>query len=126
MGVYQQLSISTRQSRWILIQPSQHVENRLKEFLNTQKSDQLAFNGDVLEPHVTILITLARHWREYLEYIESQINETVRGVENIYVETLTLSRTKRLAIRELGKPSNMIILLLSQIASVYSNFEGNY
>ena len=74
LGVYQQISISTGNSTWIILQATESVrtqlEQSLKLRLETDREDDRA--GFLF--HLIFLSSTAWNWQEYLEYLHLQVS----------------------------------------------------
>lgn len=87
MGIYQRLDLVKHKSRWILLQPSGHVLELLRNFvtLDEVKSTHgsATFRSALLLPHVFILTALARNWSDYIESQQSKLDELVCNFLNL-------------------------------------------
>jgi hypothetical protein len=95
-AVYQSCQMRTSSSTWILLQPSQNVQNKLKSILNDPNPDENATSFD-RECMIIFMILSATetNWRWYINYLESEINELVSGISLLgsvvdFADTLAL------------------------------------
>lgn len=72
-GVYQQISVSSRRSTWIILQPSDGVRAQLKRVLESSLEQGRKSNESAIYFHVIFLSSMAGNWQEYLEYLHSQV-----------------------------------------------------
>lgn len=72
-GVYQQISVSSRRSTWIILQPSNGVRAQLEQALESGLEQGREGNESAIYFHVIFLSSMAGNWQEYLEYLHSQI-----------------------------------------------------
>jgi len=81
IGIYQHLDLIKHESRWILLQPSGHVLERLRNFVTLDEVEStdgsVTLPSTLLLPHVFILTALARNWSEYIEAQQSKLDELV-------------------------------------------------
>lgn len=76
-GVYQQISISSRRSTWIFLQPSNGVRAQLEQALESSLEQGREENESAIYFHIIFLSSMAGNWQEYLEYLHSQITAFV-------------------------------------------------
>ncbi|OJD36867.1 ankyrin repeat protein [Diplodia corticola] len=71
-GVYQKHTAASQQCTWILLQPSNELEERLQRHM----FDPLASNpnGHLLI-HALILLVASEDWREYVNYLEDEFSK---------------------------------------------------
>lgn len=72
-GVYQQISVSSRRSTWIILQPSNGVRVQLKQALESSIDQGQEGDESTAYFHLTFLSSMAGNWQEYLEYLHSQV-----------------------------------------------------
>lgn len=76
-GVYQQISVSSRRSTWIILQPSNGVRAQLKQALESSLEQSREGDESTAYLHIIFLSSMAGNWQEYLEYLHSQVNAFV-------------------------------------------------
>lgn len=79
-GVYQQISVSSRRSTWIILQPSKGVRAQLEQALESSLEQGQEGNESAIYFHVIFLSSMAGNWQEYLEYLHSQITVFVSSI----------------------------------------------
>lgn len=72
-GVYQQISVSSRRSTWIVLQPSNGVRAQLEQAFESSLEQDQEGNESAIYFHVIFLASMAGNWQEYLEYLHSQV-----------------------------------------------------
>ena len=81
MAVYQSYCPKTSSSNWIFLQPSVHITNVLSgNAKNNKGNDEMSFlNYDFANSvNLAILDSTEIDWRQYINYLESEINALVR------------------------------------------------
>jgi hypothetical protein len=76
-GVYQQLSNAGTERRWVFLQPSDYILERIKLSLQQQDQTSVKCNGRQVHIHFVIISAAIRNWGLYTEYIHQQIRELV-------------------------------------------------
>jgi len=76
-AVYHQISIETKRSRWIILQPSESTRARLKSVLNDDYRQGRSGRSDCMIPHMVLLSTMVSNWQEYIEYLHSELLKLV-------------------------------------------------
>lgn len=72
MGVYHKYDIGTEKLRWIFIQPSESIRNRIEKLAHHENEfDRL------LAPFLLVVFSTERKWGEYLQYLEDRFKEVV-------------------------------------------------
>lgn len=77
-AVYHQLSLDTKRSRWIILQPSESVRTRLKYVLKGEYLNDRSSGFDCLVPHMLFLSAMVANWQEYIEHLHSELSRLVR------------------------------------------------
>lgn len=78
-GVYQKLNTTKTASRWILIQASDRVIERIEEGLQYQESHAKPPIIHSTQIHAAIVGTLARDTSDYIDYLRSRLRQYVSG-----------------------------------------------
>jgi hypothetical protein len=81
MAVYQNYCPKTSSSNWIFLQPSEHITSVLsKNVRNSEGNDELSLlNYEFASSlNLAILVSTEMDWRQYINYLESEINTLVR------------------------------------------------
>ena len=71
-GIYHQINIATGSSRWIFIQPSGPTREDIIQNLELGELRQSPF-----DLHAEVLLSMARNWPEYIEYLSQKLDEMV-------------------------------------------------
>jgi hypothetical protein len=72
-GIYQQISVSSRRSTWIVLQLSNGVRTQLEQALESSLEQGREGDKSAIYFHIIFLASMAGNWQEYLEYLHSQI-----------------------------------------------------
>jgi hypothetical protein len=78
-GIYQQIDLITRRSKWIILQRSGTIRSKLEETLRTQSDKTEAIHAIV--PHIIFVSIMAANWQSYVEYLNMQLAALVRREE---------------------------------------------
>lgn len=74
-AIYEKYESSTRRRQWILIQPSEVLEQQLLGHLGYNSS-----NLELLDPeflHISFFLCTEHLWREYINFLEGQLTKLV-------------------------------------------------
>jgi hypothetical protein len=73
-GVYHGYDAATQQTQWVIIQPSQELQERTREYFahprESQAESQIRIHGIIFQ-------TAMQAWREYLVYLEATFTKMV-------------------------------------------------
>ena len=78
IGVYERHDVEEHTSIWVLLQPSIHVCQRLKEGLQMNTSNTPESINLILQLHATIQFAASRHWADYIDHLRIQLEDLVR------------------------------------------------
>lgn len=84
-GVYQQINLTDRRSKWILLQLSNKMRTKLEQTLRMWSTKSEGINAII--PHIIFISTMAATWQSYLEYLSAQLAVLVRREEIQIFET---------------------------------------
>ena len=76
-GIYQQIELQSRKSTWILLQPSEGINEGLLGRLSNKSPNLNGSNANYMLLHIHFLSLMASNWGEYIEYLWAEANTLV-------------------------------------------------
>lgn len=76
IAVYHQHTFASNQSAWIILQAPDRIKRQLRDFVAVASGTTFRFL-DQLSLHVMLFTSLTHGWRDYINFLESQLVELV-------------------------------------------------
>lgn len=79
--IYQKFEYSKKSSTWILVQPSEQVQSRIREVFRSRTTEDIGDSvHNPLDMHLVFLSAAAENWRWYYNSLEEKLVEMVRNL----------------------------------------------
>ncbi|KAF8251002.1 hypothetical protein K440DRAFT_638836 [Wilcoxina mikolae CBS 423.85] len=132
-AVYQRYDSTSQSSKWILIQPSESLRVELAEYLESEvimTGSAIIADCNAHTVHVMIFSSTERGWREYMNYLQAELNVLEKkavysSVKKHDPHDFTVAFSDAQGIQRLRGKLSKAILVLDSCMDVASGYEAH-